>query len=218
MRANLMVLIMMLVSGSLSLPNDLSVRPTLSPTVAAAQSQLDSASPIEGLSISRQSWVREGGFLIAEITFANENEFPVQGVTIACDFFDPAHLYIGRRGSLILRILPAGETTIGGIEFTMLKQNIFDPDIFGGACRVASNASAISGDRGTFKPTDIRAWPTTRRYIVMLQIDDVSPFFIVDAFDSIGSRAVANQPTARSHCCRIGGQISHSVPCLRSAE
>jgi hypothetical protein len=137
MRANLMVLIMMLISGLLSLPNDLSVRPT--PTVAAAQSELDSPSPIEGLSISRQSWVREGGFLIAEITFANENEFPVQGVIIACDFFDPPRLYIGRRGSLILRILPPGKTTIGGIEFTMLKQNIFDPDMFGGACRVASD-------------------------------------------------------------------------------
>jgi hypothetical protein len=143
MRANLMVLIMMLVWESLSLPNDLSVRPTMSPTVAAAQSEVDSASPIEGLSISRQSWVREGDFLIAEITFANENEFAVQGVIIACDFFDPPHLYIGRRGSLILRILPPGKTTIGGIEFTMLKQNIFDPDMFGETCRVALDASAV---------------------------------------------------------------------------
>jgi hypothetical protein len=90
----------------------------LSPTVGAVQSELDSATPIEGLSISRQSWLREGGFLIAEITFTNENEFPVHGVIIACDFFDPPHLCLGRRGNLILRILPPGETTIGGIEFT----------------------------------------------------------------------------------------------------
>jgi hypothetical protein len=144
MRANLMVLAIMLVSGSLSLSHDLAARATRSPTaVAAAQSELDSVSSTEGLSISRQSWLREGGFLIAEITFTNKNEFPVQGVIIACDFFDPPQLYIGRRGSLIVRILPPGETTIGGIEFTMLKHNAFDPAMFGGACFVASDASAI---------------------------------------------------------------------------
>jgi len=110
---------------------------------AAAQSELDSITPIEGLSISRQNWLREGGFLIVEITFINKNEFPVHGAIIACDFFDPPNLYIGRRGSLIVRILPPGETTIGGIEFTMLKHNVFDPDMFGGACRVASEDSAI---------------------------------------------------------------------------
>jgi hypothetical protein len=141
MRANLVVLAMLLISGSLSLPNDLSARAALSPTVAATQSELDSATPIEGLSISRQSWLREGGFLIAEITFTNENEFPVHGVIIACDFFDPPHLYLGRRGNLILRILPPGETTIGGIEFTMLKNNVFDPEMFGGACIIASDAT-----------------------------------------------------------------------------
>jgi hypothetical protein len=143
MCANPMALAMILISGSLSLPNDLSARATLSPAVAAAQSELAPATPIEGLSISRQSWVREGGFLIAEITFANENEFSVQGVIIACDFFDPPHLYVGRRGSLILRILPPGVTTIGGIEFTMLKNNVFDRNMFGGACIVASEAAAV---------------------------------------------------------------------------
>ena len=90
MRANLMVLAIMLVSGSLSLSQDLAARATRSPTaVAAAHSELHSVSSIEGLSISRQSWLREGGFLIAEITFTNKNEFPVQGVLIACDFFEP---------------------------------------------------------------------------------------------------------------------------------
>ena len=143
MRANLVVIAMLLLPGSLSVPNDLSARATLSPTVAAAQSELDSATPIEGLSISRQSWLREGGFLIAEITFTNENAFPIQGVIIACEFFDAPHVYIGRRGNLILRILPPGLTTIGGIEFTMLKNNVFDPDMFGGTCIVASDATAV---------------------------------------------------------------------------
>jgi hypothetical protein len=144
MRANLMVLAIVLVSGSLSPPNDLSPRATLSPTaIAAAQSGLDSASAIEGLSIIRQNWLREGGFLIAEVTFTNKNELPVDGVIISCDFFDPPDLHIGSRGNLIVRILPPGETTIGGIEFTMLKHNVFDPDMFGGTCRVASDASAI---------------------------------------------------------------------------
>jgi hypothetical protein len=60
MRTNLVVLAMILVS----------------PPVARAQSEPDSPTPIEGLSISRQSWLREGGFLIAEITFTNGSEFP----------------------------------------------------------------------------------------------------------------------------------------------
>jgi hypothetical protein len=132
----------MLVSGSFSLPNDLSA--TLSPpAVVVAQSELDSASLIRGLSISRQSWPREGGFLVAEITFFNKNEFSVHDVIIACDFFDPPDLFIGRRGSLIARILPPGQTTIDGIEFTMLKHNVFDPDMLGGACRLASDAPVI---------------------------------------------------------------------------
>jgi hypothetical protein len=141
---NLMPLAMMLLSGSLSPPDELSARGTLSlAAVAVAQSELDSIAPIDGLSISRQNWLREGGFLVAEITFINKNEFSVHGAIIACDFFDPPNLYLGRRGSLIVRILPPGETTIGGIEFTMLKHNVFDPDMFGGTCRVASDASAI---------------------------------------------------------------------------
>ena len=144
MRANPIVLAIMLVSGSFSLPNDLSAGATLSPpAVVVAQSKLDSASLIEGLSISRQSWLREGGFLVAEITFFNKNEFSVHDVIIACDFFDPPDLFIGRRGSLIPRILPPGQTTIGGIEFTMLKHNAFDPDMLGGACRLASDAPVI---------------------------------------------------------------------------
>ena len=59
----------------------------------AAQNQLnghdlglDSAEP-DGLSITRQNWRREGGFLIAEMTFANKKRFPVEGVIVACDFF-----------------------------------------------------------------------------------------------------------------------------------
>ena len=141
---NLMPLAMMLLSGSLSPPDELSARATLSlAAVAVAQSELDSIAPIDGLSISRQNGLREGGFLVAEITFINKNEFSVHGAIIACDFFDPPNLYLGRRGSLIVRILPPGETTIGGIEFTMLKHNVFDPDMFGGTCRVASDASAI---------------------------------------------------------------------------
>jgi hypothetical protein len=57
--------------------------------------------------------------------------------------FDPPHLYLGRRGNLILRILPPGEKTIGGIEFTMLKNNVFDLKMFGGAYIVASDATAV---------------------------------------------------------------------------
>ena len=141
---NLMVLATMLGSGPLVPPNDLSARATLSfAAAAAAQPELDAVFPTEGLSISRQNWLREGGFLIAEITFINKNEFAVRGAIIACDFFDPPDMYIGRRGSLIVGPIPPGETTIGGIEFTMLKHNVFHPHMFGGVCSVASDASAI---------------------------------------------------------------------------
>jgi hypothetical protein len=109
---------MMLVSGSFSLPHDLPARAALLPTAGVvAQSELDSTSSNQSLSISRQSWLRDGGFLVAEITFFNKNEFSVQDVIVACDFFDPPDLFIGRRGSLIARILPPGQTTISGIEF-----------------------------------------------------------------------------------------------------
>jgi hypothetical protein len=97
---------------------------------------VDSAEPIDGLSIARQSWRRDGGFLIAEMTVANKTQFPVDGTIVICDFFDPPDLFLGRRGSLISRILPPGETTIGGIEFTMLKHNILDRDILAGGCHL----------------------------------------------------------------------------------
>ena len=144
MRINPIVLAITLVSGSVSLSNDLTARATLSPTAGAvAESAPDSASSIEGLSIARQTWVREGGLLVAEITFFNKNEFSVLDAIVACDFFDPPDLFIGRRGSLITRVLPPGRTTISGIEFTMLKHNVFDPNMVGGACRLSADASAI---------------------------------------------------------------------------
>jgi hypothetical protein len=104
---------------------------------------LDSAELIDGLSITRQNWRREGGFLIAEMTFANKKQFPVDGAIVRCDFFDAPALFVGRRGSLIVRTLPPGETTIGGIEFAMLKDNVLDRDMFGAACSVVRDVSAI---------------------------------------------------------------------------
>jgi hypothetical protein len=104
---------------------------------------LDSAEPIDGLSIARQSWRREGGLLIAEMTVVNKTQFRVGGTIVICDFFDPPDSFLGRRGSLILRILPPGETTIGGIEFTMLKHNILDRDILAGPCHLVWGVSVI---------------------------------------------------------------------------
>src|SRR5215831_1694328 len=137
MRTNPLVLAIMLISGLFSLPSPRAV--------AVAQSELDSAST-PGLSITRQSWVREGGLLVAEITFFNKNEFSVYDVLVACDFFDPPDLLIGRRGSLVTRILPPGQTTIGGIEFTMMKRNVFDSNMLGGSCRWPRTPPP-SGDR-----------------------------------------------------------------------
>src|SRR5215471_4886683 len=99
MRANPVVLAIMLLSGSFSLPNDPLAHAMSSPrAVAAAQSELNSASSIAGVSITRQIWVRQGGLLVAEITFFNKDEFSVRDVIVTCDFFDPPDLFIGRRG------------------------------------------------------------------------------------------------------------------------
>jgi hypothetical protein len=50
-------------------------------------------------------------------------------IAFATPLPDPPHLNIGRRGNL----LPSGKTTIDGIALTMLKDDVFDPDMFGGA-------------------------------------------------------------------------------------
>jgi hypothetical protein len=113
---------------------------------------LEPAERIDGLSIVRQNWRREGGFLIAEMTFANDKQFPVDGAIVTCDFFDPPSLFVGKRGSLIVRILPPGETTIGGIEFTMLKHNVLDRDMFGATCGV-TRGTAANDSRETLAPT-----------------------------------------------------------------
>jgi hypothetical protein len=34
-------------------------------------------------------------------------------------------------------------TTIGGIEFTMVKNNVLNPEMFGGTSIVASDATAV---------------------------------------------------------------------------
>jgi hypothetical protein len=139
MRASLTVQAAILVSGLLSPVYDSSSSIGLSLTaVAAAQSAVSSAPRVDGVSIRQPNWRREGGFLIAEITLNNENEFPVHGVIITCDFFDPPALRLESRGNLIPQILSPGPTTIDGIEFTMLKRNVLDRDMIGGSCSVAT--------------------------------------------------------------------------------
>jgi hypothetical protein len=99
---------------------------------------INSDSAADNVSVRQPNWRRDDGFLIAELTFNNNNGFAVYEVIVTCEFFDSRGLHIGNRGSLIMRVLPPGRTTIDGIEFTTLRGKALDRDMRGGACAVAS--------------------------------------------------------------------------------
>ncbi len=89
--------------------------------------------PIERLTVGSPSWQRAAGLLVGDVTLANDNDYPVSGVIIACDFFDAWGNHVGTRGTAIRRVFGPGKTRVGGIEFIRS-----DRDTQGGACRVLS--------------------------------------------------------------------------------
>ena len=95
--------------------------------------------PVEKLSLSRPSWERAGGLLVGELTLSNDNDFPVNNVIIACDFFDASGNPLGTRGTAIRRIFKPGKSRIGGVEFIRLAR-----DMQGGTCRTLSAKPAGS--------------------------------------------------------------------------
>ena len=98
--------------------------------------------PVEKLSLSRPSWERAGGLLVGELTLSNDNDFPVNNVIIACDFFDASGNPLGSHGTAVRRIFEPGTSRIDGIEFVRRA-----PNMQGGACRTLSAKPARSAQQ-----------------------------------------------------------------------
>jgi hypothetical protein len=97
--------------------------------------------PIEKVSLTSPRWERAGGLLVAELTLSNDNDYAVDNVIIACDFFDAAGKIVGTRGTGIRRSFPPGVTRISGVEFIH-----FARDLQGGGCRMLSAKAAGDAD------------------------------------------------------------------------
>lgn len=97
--------------------------------------------PVEKLSLGRPSWQRASGLLIAELTVSNDNNYPVNNIIIACDFFDASGNPAGTRGTAIRGIFEPGSSRIGGVEFIR-----FARDLQGGECRTLSAKPVGSGN------------------------------------------------------------------------
>jgi hypothetical protein len=138
MRANPIALSSILVSALLFAAEDASAGRLPLTGTAEARPRSELVPPAVGISVTRPNWRREGGFLVAEMTFKNINRSSVNGVIITCAFFGTGGLQLESRSSLIPHSLPPGSTTIGGIEFTMLKGNMLDSGMLGGACSIAA--------------------------------------------------------------------------------
>src|SRR5689334_8191802 len=62
---------------------------------------------------------KEGQFIIADITFKNDNEFTVTNVIVACDLYGDKAKPQDNRGVTIRKVLPSGTTEVTGIEFSI---------------------------------------------------------------------------------------------------
>jgi hypothetical protein len=109
--------------------------PAVAETIRSdAAAQPGQPHPVDNVSVVEQTWSRAGGLLIADITVANVNEFPVVHVIVGCEFIKRGTDAETRsRGSLVPLVLSPGTSKVGGIEFVMSER-----DMEGGRCRVLS--------------------------------------------------------------------------------
>lgn len=97
--------------------------------------------PVDKLSVTQQAWRQEGGFLIADVTFRNDNPFPLKGVIVACEIIGDKAKPHENRGVTVRQVLSPGQTKVSGLEFT-----INDKKAQGGACRpVTAERNDASG-------------------------------------------------------------------------
>jgi hypothetical protein len=102
---------------------------SLRPGAAASESQ----DLLSKLSITQQSWRHSGKLLIVNITFRNDNSFPVQRIVVSCQITgDPARPQ-DSRGVSIRQVVSRGNTTVSGVEFPVTHDNAQ-----GGPCKVDS--------------------------------------------------------------------------------
>jgi hypothetical protein len=107
----------------------LAVLASLRPASAGSESQ----DLLSKLSITQQSWSRSGRLLIANITFRNDNSFPVHRVVVSCQITgDPARPQ-DSRGVTVRQDVSRGNMTVSGIEFP-----VTDDKAQGGPCKVDS--------------------------------------------------------------------------------
>jgi hypothetical protein len=102
---------------------------SLRPAQAASESQ----DLVDKLSITKQNWQHSGKLLILEVTFRNDNAFPVRHVVLSCQITgDPARPQ-DSRGVTIRQNVSHGDSTVPGIEFPITQDKAE-----GGACKVES--------------------------------------------------------------------------------
>lgn len=107
----------------------LAVLVLLRPAPAGSESQ----DLLSKLSITQQSWWHSGKLLIANITFRNDNSFPVQRVVVSCQITgDPARPQ-DSRGVTIRQDVSRGDMTVRGVEFPVTNDKAQ-----GGPCKVDS--------------------------------------------------------------------------------
>jgi hypothetical protein len=111
----------------------LAVLVSLRPRQAEAESQ----DVLGKLSITQQNWRHSGKLLIVDITFRNNNSFPLKGVIVSCQITgDPARPQ-DSRGVTIRQTVSRGDTTVSGIEFPVTHDKAQ-----GGPCKVQSAEQA----------------------------------------------------------------------------
>ena len=107
---------------------ELLVAASFAPAQAAESQDL-----VGKLSVAQQNWRHAGKLLIVDITFKNDNSFPVQRVVVSCQITgDPARPQ-DSRGVSIRQNLSRGNTTVSGIEFPVTHDKAQ-----GGPCKVES--------------------------------------------------------------------------------
>jgi hypothetical protein len=102
---------------------------SLRPARAASESQ----NLVGKISITQQNWRHSGKLLIVDVTFRNDNTFPVQRVVLSCQITgDPARPQ-DSRGVTVRQDVSRGETMVRGIEFPITYDKAQ-----GGPCKVES--------------------------------------------------------------------------------
>lgn len=107
----------------------LAILVSLRPAPAVSESQ----DLLSKLSITQHSWRHSAKLLIVNITFRNDNSFPVQSVVVSCQISgDPARPQ-DSRGVTIRQNVSPGNMTVAGVEFP-----VTDDKAQGGPCTVDS--------------------------------------------------------------------------------